>query len=204
VQSDRSPDRAEGGLGIGLTLVRSLVEMHGGTVTAMSEGLGHGSEFVVRLPASPETELSSGPAEPAGVRHIPPTPQRRVLIVDDNVDSAVSLAMLLQLHRHEVNVAYDGREALEAVRRHQPEIVFIDIGLPGMDGYEVTRRLHEEQGREKLILVALTGYGQEEARRKSQEAGFDAHMVKPVDLGELQTFLTRGGPRQHRPPQARD
>jgi two-component system CheB/CheR fusion protein len=193
VQSDQGPDRAEGGLGIGLTLVRSLVEMHGGTVTATSEGLGRGSEFVVRLPALPETEPASGLTEPGGgVRHIPPTPQRRVLIVDDNVDSAVSLAMLLQLQRHEVNVAHDGQEALEAVQRYRPEIVFIDIGLPGMDGHEVARRLRREHGREKLVLVAMTGYGQDEDRRKSQEAGFDAHIVKPVDLSELQTFLAGG------------
>jgi CheY-like chemotaxis protein len=116
------------------------------------------------------------------------------MIVDDNVDSAVSLAMLLQLQRHEVNVAHDGREAIEAVRRHRPEIVLIDIGLPGMDGHEVARRLRQEHSREKLLLVAMTGYGQEEFRRKSQDAGFDAHMVKPVDLNELQTFLARGGP----------
>src|SRR5262249_19336851 len=150
-------------------------------------------EFVVRLPALPEVAPTTGRAEPGAVRHIPPTPQRRVMIVDDNVDSAVSLAMLLQLQRHEVNVVHDGREALEAVRRHQPEIVFIDIGLPGMDGHEVARRLRQEHGRENLLLVAMTGYGQEEYRRKSQDAGVDAHMVKPVDLNEVQSFLARGG-----------
>jgi signal transduction histidine kinase/ActR/RegA family two-component response regulator len=192
VQADRARDRAEGGLGIGLTLVRSLVEMHGGTVTATSDGPGRGSEFVVRLPALPETAPAAAPAKGAGVRHILPTPQRRVLIVDDNVDSAVSLAMLLQLQRHEVNVAHDGREAIEAVQRHRPEIVFIDIGLPGMDGHEVARQLRQDHGRENLVLVAMTGYGQEEDRRRSQEAGFDAHMVKPIDLNELQTFLARG------------
>jgi PAS domain S-box-containing protein len=194
VQADRALDRAEGGLGIGLALVRSLVEMHGGTVTATSEGPGRGSEFVVRLPALAESAPATGMAGPGQVRHIPPTRQRRVMIVDDNVDSAVSLAMLLQLQRHEVNVVHDGREAFEAVRRYQPEIVFIDIGLPGMDGHEVARRLRQEYSREKLALVAMTGYGQDEYRRKSQEAGFDAHMVKPVDLNEIQTFLTRGGP----------
>src|SRR5262249_23011374 len=160
-----------GGLGIGLTLVRSLVEMHGGTVMATSEGPGRGSEFVVSLPALPETVPVSGPTGPAGeVRHIPPTPQRRGLIVGDNVDSAASLAMLLQLQRHEVNVAHDGPQALEAVRRHGPEVVFIDIGLPGMDGHEVARLLRQEHGRERLVLVAMTGYGQDEDRRRSQEA----------------------------------
>jgi PAS domain S-box-containing protein len=202
VQAERGPDRAEGGLGIGLTLVRSLVEMHGGTVTVTSEGPGRGSEFVVRLPALPEVAPTPGRAAPGPVRHIPPTPQRRVMIVDDNVDSAVSLAMLLQLQRHEVNVVHDGREALVAVRRHRPEIVFIDIGLPGMDGHEVARRLRQEHGRENLLLIAMTGYGQDEYRRRSQDAGFDAHMVKPVDLNEVQSFLARGGSVRRRADEA--
>ncbi len=195
VQSERGPDRAEGGLGIGLTLVRSLVEMHGGTVTAASQGPGRGSEFVVHLPALPEAETLAVPTgEPCGgERHIPPAPHRRVLIADDNVDSAVSLAMLLQLQRHEVNVAHDGPEAIEAVERHRPEIVFIDIGLPGMDGHEVARRLRGQHARETLLLVAMTGYGQEEDRRQSREAGFDAHLVKPVDLSKLQSFLASAG-----------
>jgi PAS domain S-box-containing protein len=189
-QADRALDRSQGGLGIGLTLVKSLVDMHGGSVRAHSEGPGRGSEFVVRLPALPEerAEGRAGGEEPT-TRRITPSSRRRVLIVDDNVDSAASLAMLLQLQRHEVNVAHDGREAVEAVRRHQPEIVFLDIGLPGMSGLEVARALRQEHGREKLVLVAMTGYGHEEDRRQSQEAGFDAHMVKPVDLSALESFL---------------
>ncbi len=162
VQADRALDRAAGGLGIGLTLVRSLVEMHGGTVTAASDGLGRGSEFSVRLPVLPATRVSSATDREGGVaRHIPPSLWRRILIVD-------------------------------AVRRHKPEIVLLDIGLPIMDGYEVARRLRQEHGREHLILVAMTGYGQDEDRRRSEEAGFNAHLVKPVDLDMPQTILSRG------------
>ena len=113
------------------------------------------------------------------------------MIVDDNVDSAVSLAMLLQLQRHDVHVAHDGEEAIGAVRRHRPEIVFLDIGLPVLDGYEVARRLRHEQGPEALFLVALTGYGQEEDRQHAEEAGFNMHLVKPVDLDVLQRILSR-------------
>jgi signal transduction histidine kinase len=193
VQSDRALDRAAGGLGIGLTLVRSLVEMHGGTVVATSEGQGRGSEFIVHLPILPETEAIAGAEELGGSeRRIPPVSRRRILIVDDNVDSAVSLAMLLQLQRHEVNVAHDGRAAIEAVRRHQPEIVFLDIGLPALDGYEVARRLRQEHGQDCPVLVALTGYGQVDDRRRSDQAGFNAHMVKPIDLDALQLFLANG------------
>lgn len=195
VQSDRTLDRSEGGLGIGLTLVRSLVELHGGQVTVSSDGPGQGSEFVVRLPALPVSATTLQPDLPADAAHpIPPSARRRILIVDDNVDSAVSLALLLRLKLHDVRVAHDGRAALQEARSYRPEIIFLDIGLPGMDGYEVARGLRQGNGEERMVLVAMTGYGQDEDRRRSQEAGFDGHLVKPVDLTVLEELLKRGSP----------
>jgi signal transduction histidine kinase len=187
-QVDASLDRAEGGLGIGLTLVRSLVEMHGGTVEARSDGAGHGSQFVVRLPvlvegpAAPAAGAADGPAGP-------PAHCRRVLVVDDNRDSADSLALLLQMMGHEVRSAYDGPAALQAAQAWRPEVVFLDIGLPGMNGYEVARRLRQERPAEGLLLVALTGFGQEEDRQRSRAAGLDFHFVKPVDPNALRDLL---------------
>jgi CheY-like chemotaxis protein/two-component sensor histidine kinase len=183
-QADRLPDRVQEGLGMGLTLVRSLVELHGGTVTAASEGPGRGSEFVVRLPClpprPPAPAPTSPPARPAAA------PSRRVLVVDDNVDSAESLAMLLQLGGHAVWMAHDGPSALVAAREHRPELVLLDIGLPaGMDGYEVARRMRPEAGLQRAVIVALTGYGQDEDRRRAAAAGFDHHLVKPVDAQDL-------------------
>ena len=193
-QVDRSLDRSQGGLGIGLTLVKSLVEMHGGSVSAHSDGPGEGSEFVIRLPALPEEgDQERGHEERAATHRVLSSARRRVLVVDDNVDAAVSLAMLLQLQRHEVNVAHDGQEAIEAARRHRPEIVFLDIGLPGMDGYEVARQLRQELDQDGLVLVATTGYGSEEDRCRALAAGFDAHLVKPAKPEVLETFLARGG-----------
>ncbi len=185
-QLDYSLARSKGGLGIGLTLVKSLVEMHGGTVEATSAGPGMGSEFVVRLPLAPAPQAADGEAPPSA----PPTsPRRRVLVVDDNKDVAQSLAMLLELPGHEVFVAHDGLGALEAAERCQPEVVLLDISLPGMDGYEVARRMRRLPGLKGAVLVALTGWGQEDDRRRSVEAGFDEHMVKPVSLATLQGLL---------------
>jgi signal transduction histidine kinase len=190
MQVDRTLDRAEGGLGIGLTLVRRLVEMHGGRVEAHSEGPGKGSEFVVRLPrvgAEPEPKRARTPrGEQAGQCR-----PRRVLVVDDNRDAADSLAMLLRLLGHEVGTAHDGMAALDAARAFVPEVVLLDIGLPNMDGYEVARRLRQEPALSGALLVALTGYGQEQDRRRSLEAGFDIHLVKPVDPDELEAILAR-------------
>ncbi len=185
-QESRTLDRAQGGLGIGLTLVRSLVELHGGTVRAFSDGPGLGSEFVIRLPASPTG------AKEANERSAPrPTvePARRLLIVDDNVDSAESLAEVLALAGHKVRTAHDGPNALREVQSHLPEIILLDIGLPRMDGYEVARRVRQLPNLGTTTLIAMTGYGQEEDRRKSQEAGFDYHLVKPVDLDEVRRLL---------------
>jgi CheY-like chemotaxis protein len=189
-QVDRTLDRSQGGLGIGLTLVRRLVELHGGTVRALSEGPGRGSEFVVRLPLAPEPVPRAGGVVP------PATPvtsavRQHILIVDDNVDSADSLATVLGLKGHRTWTAYDGPTALEAARAHRPGFVLLDIGLPRMDGYEVARRLRQTPDLRGVVLVAMTGYGQDEDRRKGQEAGFDYHLVKPVDLTELAKILAK-------------
>jgi PAS domain S-box-containing protein len=187
-QSDDSLARTQGGLGIGLTLVRSLIEMHGGRVEAASPGLGQGSEFVVRLPALPplqtgEFRLPAPPVEATAPRPL------RVLVVEDNIDAAESLATLLRLWDHDVSVVHDGCAALDAAREQQPEVVLLDIGLPGLDGYQVARRLREEVGLRHVLLVAMTGYGQPEDRRRSQEAGIQYHFVKPVEPLVLRNLL---------------
>ncbi len=189
-QAERTLDRSQGGLGLGLTLVKKLVEMHGGSVEARSGGLGQGSEFVVRLPAL------SGPARPgwAGQGGEPEGAQaaaarRRVLVVDDNVDAADSLAMLLRLMGNDVRSAYDGPTALDLLPEYRPDVVFLDIGLPGMDGYEVSRRLRRLADCRNVVLVALTGYGSAGDRRRSDELGFYAHLVKPVHPADLEKLL---------------
>jgi len=192
-QGNRSLDRVQGGLGIGLTLVRSLVERHGGSVKAHSKGPGRGSEFTVRLPA-----LVEGP--PEGPQVIPevaePVGQNmRVLIVDDNVDAAMTLGELLRLWGYEVRTVYDGLAAIESVLTYQPKVVLLDIGLPGLDGYEVARRLRQEFDPSRLVLIALTGYGQQEDRSRSQEAGFNYHFTKPVDFATLQKVLSSQHPK---------
>jgi two-component system CheB/CheR fusion protein len=191
-QGERTLDRAQGGLGLGLTLVKRLVEMHGGTVTARSAGPGAGSEFTVRLPALP-----AGPAEQPPAPSAAPAPAARparVLVVDDNPDVAESVAMLLvEGLGHEVKVAHSGPQALELAREFRPEAVLLDIGLPGMDGYEVARRLRQLPGADGALLVALSGYGQEEDRRRSREAGFDEHLLKPAGWATLQPVLARLG-----------
>ena len=193
VQGERSLDRSQGGLGIGLTLVRSLVEMHGGTVEAHSEGLGHGAEFVVRLPLLPDLRLRRPDAALGGDGEgvAAKSPGRRILVVDDNKDSADSLAMLLQVLGHEVRTAYSGPNAVKVALAFVPELVLLDIGMPGMDGYEVARRLRGEAILQKTLLVAQTGWGQEEDRFRALQAGFDHHLVKPVELTALQTLLAQ-------------
>jgi signal transduction histidine kinase/ActR/RegA family two-component response regulator len=191
-QVDKHLERAQGGLGIGLTLVRRLVEMHGGTVEAYSEGLGQGSEFVVRLPLQEEKsnsppQASCGDVEQTGVA----SAGRRILVVDDNVDATDSLALLLRLQGHEVRTAFDGPSALEVAEAFRPEVMLLDIGLPGMSGYDVARQLRRLPAHQKTILVAQTGWGQEEDRSLSKEAGFDAHLVKPVELAALQQLLAQ-------------
>ncbi|MEW4571374.1 ATP-binding protein [Tautonia sp. JC769] len=186
-QGDRTIARSEGGLGIGLTLVQKLVEMHGGTVTAASDGPGKGSEFVVRLPAlEPSAAEETRPKEPATRAD---RQGARVLIVDDNVDTVTALARILKLLGHDVQLAYDGPSALEMARSHCPEIVLLDIGLPGMDGYEVVRRLRGEEGCRTSLIIAASGYGQDQDRLRSLEAGFDHHLVKPVDFESLMNLF---------------
>jgi two-component system, chemotaxis family, CheB/CheR fusion protein len=194
-QAERALDRAQGGLGIGLSVVKRLVELHGGSVEAHSAGTGKGSEFVVRLPL-----LKSEKSEPRGegvkpsVRAARPPARataQRILVVDDNVDSAETLALLLSAFGHEVRTAYDGAKALESAHAFCPQVVLCDIGLPRIDGYEVARQLRQLPEMAHVLLVALTGYGQEEDRRRSQEAGFDHHFVKPVDPADLERLLVQ-------------
>jgi CheY-like chemotaxis protein len=171
-----------------LTLVQTLVQMHGGTVTALSGGPGRGSEFIVRLPVAVEVKDREAPG-PAGDGEKAAAPaQRRILVVDDNRDAADSLAMLLRVMGNEVRTAHDGLEAVAAAAAFQPDLVLLDIGLPRLNGYEAGRRIREQQGK-GVVLVAQTGWGQEEDRRRSREAGFDHHMTKPVEFDALQRLL---------------
>jgi two-component system CheB/CheR fusion protein len=188
-QAERTLDRAEGGLGIGLTLVRRLTEMHGGTVEAHSEGPGRGSEFVLRFPLPPVAAGDAVP-QPDLVPPRSPVPGRRILVVDDNLDGARSLAKLLRLFGNDVRTVHDGRAALEVAAEYRPQVVFLDIGLPGMDGLEVCRHLRRQPGLGQTMVIALTGYGGDDDRRRSQEAGFHAHLVKPVDLDTLREVLS--------------
>jgi len=183
-QVEASRERSQGGLGIGLTLVRRLVAMHGGSVHAYSGGPDQGSRFVVRLPIVLE-------AHPAPAQPMPHEPVRplRMLVVDDNHDAASSLAMLLEFDGHAVAMAHNGTSALAAAEAHQPEITLLDLGLPGMDGYEVCRRIRERPWGGRMILVALTGWGLEEDRARTRAAGFDGHLVKPVNYSDLIALL---------------
>ncbi len=190
-QGSRFLHRSEAGLGVGLTLVRRLVELHGGTVEAHSEGVGKGSEFVVRLRTAP------APTKPATADERPAAsaPPRRILVVDDNVDAAVSLATMLQMMGHETETAHEGLSALESAARWRPDVVLLDIGMPRISGYEVAARIRQFPWGEGMSLVALTGWGQEEDRRRSREAGFDHHLVKPVHPETLARLLSGLAPR---------
>src|SRR5262245_33239325 len=186
-QVDSSLERSQGGLGIGLTLVRRLVEMHGGHIEARSEGPGKGSVFVVRLPvvvAAAGRQSTGGTEEPAASKS-----SLRILIVDDNRDSADSLVMLLRLMGNDTRTAYDGQEGVDVAGEFRPDVMLLDIGLPKLNGYEACRRIREQSWGKKAVRIAGTGWGQEEDRRRSHEAGFDHHMVKPVDLQELMKLL---------------
>ncbi len=191
VQVDQETVRSQSGLGIGLGLVQFLVELHRGTISATSAGPGQGSEFVVRLPVLPDEAGNRFATD--RVDHLEARaalPRRRVLVVDDNLDAANSLARLLdRLYGQEVRVSYDGPSALEVASDYRPDVVLLDIGMPGMDGHEVARQLRSRPEFERTLLVALTGWGQDTDRRKSREAGFDRHLVKPVDPAELRSLL---------------
>ena len=187
-QIDRGLEKAQGGLGIGLSLVQSLVDMHGGSVQALSDGPGQGSEFVVRLPIiseqmAPTTRAAHCNAAGLMVQH-------RILVVDDNWDAANSLGMLLKCMGADVEVADNGETCLQMVQTYRPTYILLDIGMPGMDGYEVARRTRQLPEGSNIVLIALTGWGQAEDRRRTKEAGFDHHLVKPVDLDLLQSLFT--------------
>jgi signal transduction histidine kinase/CheY-like chemotaxis protein len=192
-QVDQSLGRAHGGLGIGLTLVKRLVELHGGTITAHSEGLGKGSEFVIRLPAwrppSPDAEIKPGVGTTAKER----APSHRILVVDDVKASAETLTMLLRVLGDDVVMANDGRTALELAAQYKPDTIFLDIAMPEMDGYEVARRIRATPSLKEVVVVALTGYGQDEDRRRAKEAGFDYHVTKPASVASLREILARRG-----------
>jgi len=183
VQGRRTPDRAAGGLGIGLSVAKRLVEMHGGRIVAQSDGAGRGATFTIRLPLSSVPAAASAEAAPVK------SPPRRILVVDDNADAANTLVLLLQYEGHVVEAVYDSRHVAGRVAAFAPEFVLLDIGLPGMDGYEVARRLRSRPDGGNLRLVALTGYGQPEDRTRALQAGFNEHLVKPVDLPSLERLL---------------
>jgi len=187
MQIDTSLERSVSGLGIGLTLVKTLVEMHGGTVEVHSAGISHGSEFLIRLPILMEMPVL--PQEPTNSATTSPTVTRRILLVDDNFDAAAFLSMLLNLAGNEMHTAQDGLEAVEMAAEIRPDVILLDIGLPKLNGYEVCRRIRKQPWGENITIVALTGWGQEEDRLKSKEAGFDGHLVKPVDLTVLVKLL---------------
>jgi CheY-like chemotaxis protein len=196
VQGDHSMARSRGGMGIGLTLVQTLAEMHGGHVSAVSAGPGQGSEFVVRLPLL--KDRGSQNTLDRALHHSSPgahPPRRRVLIVDDNRDTAESLALLLRLEGHEVHVAHDGVAGMESAQALRPDIVFLDIGMPGMDGYEVARRFRRQPDLRGVVLVALTGWGQAEDRERARQAGFDHYVTKPAPVETLQRLLIDLPPR---------
>jgi signal transduction histidine kinase len=198
LQVDKVWERVQGGLGIGLSLVKGFVEMHGGQVEAHSDGLGKGSEFVVRLPLAPaEPLLESRSTKDDGAEARPSAGvKRRILVVDDMRDNAESLALLLRLMGHDVATAHDGLEAVEAAGAFRPDVVLLDIGLPKIDGNEAARRIRAQPWGKGMVLAALTGWGQEEDRLRSTEAGFDYHLVKPVEPAELEKLLDGLAPRQ--------
>jgi PAS domain S-box-containing protein len=188
VQVDPAKERAQGGLGIGLTLVKRLVEMHGGSIEARSEGIGKGSEFIIQLPVS-----TAKPAAQRAPEEIKQPKQQlakcRILVVDDNVDSAESMALMLQLSGHEVAMAHDGLGAIEMAERFQPDVAFLDLGMPKLNGYDAALSIRRQPWGQNIVLVALTGWGQEEDKRRTREAGFNAHVVKPIDFLHLEQLV---------------
>jgi CheY-like chemotaxis protein len=189
-QVDRTLEKSQGGLGVGLTIVKRLVELHGGTVEAHSAGPGQGSEFVIRLPvvaAAPGGPEGGEPEARAGGR-------LRVLVADDNVDSADSLSMMLRLLGHEVRTAHNGVAAVETAAAFQPDVILLDIGMPKLNGFDACRRIRALPGGKGAVIVALTGWGQEEDKRRSREAGFDRHFVKPVEPADLEQLLAELAP----------
>ena len=186
-QVEHSLARSQGGLGLGLKLVKELVELHGGEVEARSEGLGKGSEFIVRLPALKTSE-------PAAVIEVPAPAalgsRKRILVVDDAADNREAMQMLLILYGHSVELAEDGEEAVKKALAGRPDVAFVDIGLPKLNGYEVAKEIRRRPGGERIVLIALSGYGQPEDKRKALESGFDAHLTKPVSSAIFKQVLS--------------
>jgi CheY-like chemotaxis protein len=193
-QVDRSLERSQGGLGIGLSIARRLVVMHGGTIEAHSDGQGRGSRFVVRLPVAPAIPEEAD--TPRNANETGPAPGRRILVVDDNVDSATMLARMLKLMGNATRAGHDGLQAIDAAAEFRPDVVLMDIGMPGMNGFDAALRIREQPWGRDMVLVALTGWGQDEDRRRSHESGFDFHLTKPVDPADLEKLLAglRTGP----------
>jgi CheY-like chemotaxis protein len=193
VQGERGLDRSQGGLGIGLTLVKRLVELHQGKVDAQSDGAGRGARFRVTLPSisSVQPEVVAAPPAAGPSREVY---GRRVLVVDDNLDAAESTAAFLRLEGHEVKTVGDGNEALSSVRVFAPHVIVLDIGLPGLDGYAVARQLRERGDTSHALLIAVTGYGQKDDKHRATEAGFDYHFVKPTDPRQIQAAIEQGRP----------
>jgi PAS domain S-box-containing protein len=186
-QVDRTLEKSQGGLGVGLTIVKRLVEMHGGSVEARSEGHGRGSEFIVRLPVVPE--VVQGQQQGPGEQRNGPAGLHRILVADDNIDSADSLALMLKLMGNEVRTAHDGLEAVEAAAEYHPDVILLDIGMPKLNGYDACRRIREQPWGKGAVIAALTGWGQPEDKRRAREAGFDTHLVKPVEPASLDRLL---------------
>ncbi len=186
-QVDRSLEKSQGGLGVGLSIVKRLVELHGGSVEARSEGHGKGSEFIVRLPVAPSAvpEEYHGDGDAAA----PPAARRRILVADDNVDAASSMALMLTIMGNEVRTAHDGAEAVEAAAAFRPDLILLDIGMPKLNGFDACRRIRKQPGGENVVIIALTGWGQDEDKRRSQEAGFNGHLVKPVEPAAVDQLL---------------
>ena len=194
-------ERSQGGLGIGLALVQGLVDLHGGKIEARSDGPGLGSEFIVHLPlAEPLVPADSAGKLPETEKSSPQISKSRILVVDDNPDTTATLAMLLERTGHDVHVAHDGLEAVHAVTAFQPHVVLLDIGLPKMNGFEVAQRIRQYLDGRQIALIAVTGWGQQEDRRRAMEAGFDHHLTKPVDIGRLLQLLASVAPTQDQSP----
>jgi CheY-like chemotaxis protein len=190
-QVDKTLDRAHGGLGIGLTLVKQLVELHGGTVEARSEGPGHGSEFVVTLPVLTGRAKVAIDGDGAHTRApLPPPLHHRILVVDDVEASAKTLAMMLRSIDQKADAMTDATGVVSYVEAHRPDVVFLDIAMPGMNGYDIARRLRQQPHLSDTVLIALTGYGQDEDRRKAFEAGFNYHLTKPASIDALENLLS--------------
>jgi CheY-like chemotaxis protein/two-component sensor histidine kinase len=187
-QVGRERDRSQGGLGIGLSLVRSMLELHGGSVTAASAGAGQGSVFTVRLPLAADAEPLAAAAPSAAPAHMHSV---RVLVVDDNCDAAETLSALLELLGHRAQVANSGHAALEAMQDFRPQVVFLDLGMPGMNGYDVAQAIRDDRRLDQPLLVALTGWGGAEDRQRTSAAGFDRHLTKPVDLESIELMLSQ-------------